>query len=444
MSKYRLRAKSQHCQEQAGQQNQVDGEIMLGLARAAGHRRVDDVGDADVMVVNTCAFIDAAREESVDAILRLARAKGRDAGRRLIVTGCLAERYAEELKREIPEIDALVGVGALERINEAIAGGGRTVFRGAKHYLASAMLEREVDDERGWAYVKVSEGCDHECSFCVIPRIRGRHRSRPIDDVAAEVERLTARGIVEVNLVAQDLSAYGRDLGIADGLAALLYRLGRVRGLERVRCFYLYPSTLTDEALEAMARVETVCKYVDLPLQHADSEVLRRMRRARDADALRRIIERVRRHLGDPVLRTAFITGFPGETDEAFERLLRFVHEVEFDYVAAFRYSPEEGSPAASLDGAVPRHVAEFRRDRLLAEQEDIASRRHERWVGRRVRVLVEGRDGAGTWFGRTEGQAPEIDGVTWLGPASGLSPGRLVEAEITASSGPELFAQVL
>jgi ribosomal protein S12 methylthiotransferase len=245
-----------------------------------------------------------------------------------------------------------------------------------------------------------------------------------------------------VNLIAQDLSAYGRDLGLNEGLAQLLYRLGRVSRIERIRCFYLYPNTLTDAAIEAMARVETVCKYVDMPLQHADADVLRRMRRARDTDALRRIVGRVRDKLGDPVVRTAFITGFPGETDAAFDRLLGFLEEVRFDHVAAFRYSHEEGSAAAELDGLVPRHVAEFRRDRLLSLQEPIAEERRGRWIGRRVPVLVCGKDEEGAWYGRTEGQAPEIDGVTWLdGDVSNLQ-GRIVEVVVSGSDSEDLYAE--
>jgi ribosomal protein S12 methylthiotransferase len=422
--------------------NQVDGELMLGRARAAGHEIVAKSDEADVLVVNTCAFIDAAREESVNAILELARAKAERTGRRLVVTGCLAERYAPELVKEIPEIDALVGTGALDRFTEALDADGGAVFKGAKHYLPAAAMDRIVTERDGSAYVKVSEGCDHECAFCVIPQIRGKHESRALEDVAAEAERLASQGVVELNLIAQDLSAYGRDLGVKEGLAELLYRLARVRGIERIRCFYLYPSTLTDAALDAMARIDTVCKYVDIPLQHADTAVLRRMRRARDTDNLRRIVERVRTRLGDPVLRTAFITGFPGETDAAFERLLAFVEEVRFDHVNVFRYSPEEGSGAAGLDGRVPRHVAQFRRDRLLAAQEPIAEERRGRWSGRRLRVLVCGQDDDGEWYGRTDGQAPEIDGVTYLAGDWSALRGRCADALITGSDAHDLYAE--
>ena len=422
--------------------NQVDGELMLGRARAEGHEVVSDSAAADVLVVNTCAFIDTAREESIDKILELARTKAARDGRRLVVTGCLAERYGEELAREIPEIDALVGTGALDRFPAAIESRGGTMFRGAKHYLPSADMERELADSDGSAYIKVSEGCDHDCAFCVIPQIRGRHQSRAIDDVVDEAERLVARGIVEVNLIAQDLSAYGRDRGVEDGLAALLYRLGRVGGLDRVRCFYLYPNTLADSALEAIARVENVCKYVDLPLQHADAEVLRSMRRARGADQLRRILDRVRARMGDPVIRTAFIVGYPGETDAAFERLRSFVEEVRFDHVAVFRYSPEEGSAAAELPSRVPRHVAEFRRDRLLAVQELIAEDRLARHIGRVERVLVCGRDEEGRWYGRTDGQAPEIDGVTYLDGDWSAFIGKCVPVSVTGSDAYDLYAE--
>jgi ribosomal protein S12 methylthiotransferase len=424
--------------------NQVDGELMLGQAAAAGHEIVERPGAADVLVVNTCAFIDVAREESVDAILELARIKAAGTGRRLVVTGCLAERYSSELAREIPEIDAMVGTGAIDRFGEALLADGGALFKGPKHYLPSALLERRIADGDGSAYLKVSEGCDHECAFCVIPQIRGRHQSRPIEDVAAEAERLVERGLVELNLVAQDLSAYGRDLGIKEGLAQLLHRLGRVDGLERVRCFYLYPSTLTDAAIDAMASVDAVCNYVDIPLQHADGNVLRRMRRARDADALRSIVARVRARLGDPVLRTAFITGFPGETDAAFQRLLAFVEEIRFDHVAVFRYSDEEGSAAADLDGRVPRHVAEFRRDRLLAAQESIAEDLRARWIGQTARVLVCGRDDEGAWYGRTDGQAPEIDGVTWLQGDWSSMQGRCAQVRICGADGHDLFAEHL
>lgn len=420
--------------------NQVDGELMLGQASAEGHEIVDDPDRADVLVVNTCAFIEAAREESVDAILQLAARKG---DRRLVVTGCMAERYREELRREIPEIDALVGTGGVGRFTEAVSGRAAAVFTDEKHYLPAAAAARRVSGHDGSAYVKVSDGCDHECSFCVIPTFRGKHRSRPIDDVAAEVEGLVAAGVVEVNLVAQDLSAYGRDRGDREGLAALLARLGRIGGLARVRCLYLYPSTLTDEALAAINEIDAVVPYIDIPLQHADGEVLRRMRRARDTGQIERILERVRSAVDDAYVRTSFIVGFPGETDAAFARLRSFVESSEFDRIAVFAYSPEEDSGAAGLDGGVDATVASDRRDELLALQEPISGRRLAGRVGGTEKVLVTGRDDGGSVVGRTPRQAPEIDGVTFLGSGVDAPPGTIVTATVTGSDDYDLFAEV-
>jgi ribosomal protein S12 methylthiotransferase len=422
--------------------NQVDGELMLGRALAEGHTLVDDAGEADVLVVNTCAFIEQAREESIDTILGLARIKEGADGRRLVVTGCMAERYGGELHAEMPEIDALVGTGALDRFTEALDARGGALFKGSKHYLPSASMQRLIAGNDGSAYLKVSEGCDHECSFCVIPSFRGRHESRTPDDVVAEAETLAASGIVELNLIAQDLSAYGRDLDLTEGLAALLSRLGRVPHLERVRCFYLYPNTLTDAALDAIATVDNVCAYVDLPLQHADPDVLRRMRRARDTDQLRRIVDRARERIENAVLRTAFIVGFPGETEDAFDRLCRFVEEMRFDHVAVFGYSREEGSAAAELDGVVPPAVIERRRDTLLALQETIAEERLAERVGRVERVLVCGLGDDGCWYGRTDGQAPEIDGVTFVDGDLAAWRGRLISARVTACDAYDLYAE--
>ncbi len=425
--------------------NQVDGELMLGRARARGYEIVARPEDADVLVVNTCAFIEAARAESIDAILELAQIKRARADRRLVVTGCMAERYTEELAAEIPEIDALVGTGAIDRFVEAVdapRAAAPAVFKGAKHYLPAAAMERLVTERDGSAYVKVSEGCDHECTFCVIPQIRGRHESRPIDDVAGEVERLAGAGIVEVNLVAQDLSAYGKDLGLRDGLASLLFRLGRVRGVDRIRCYYLYPNTLTDTALDAMAAVDNVCRYVDLPLQHADAGVLRAMRRGGDPERLRRLVDRVRERVDRVVLRSSFIVGFPGETEAAFENLCRFVEQTAFDRIAVFTYSREEGSPAALLPEQVAPEIAERRRDQLLAIQEPIAEARLASRVGTIERVLVCGPGEDGAWYGRTDGQGPEIDGVTWLDRGLARWRGRCLPMRIVGSDAYDLWGE--
>jgi len=424
--------------------NQVDGELMLGRARAAGHEIVEDPESADVLVVNTCAFIEAAREESVNTILELARVKAAREGRHLVVTGCMAERYGDELTGAIPEIDAMVGTGALDRFPDALDAAGGVVLRGAKHYLPAAWMDRIVTETDGSAYLKVSDGCDHECSFCVIPSFRGRHESRPIEDIAAEAERLVAGGIVELNLIAQDLSAYGRDQGLKEGLAQLLWRLGRVGGLARVRCFYLYPSTLSDAALDAIREVDNVVPYIDIPLQHCDAGILRRMRRHKDTGQVRRILERIRERVPGAAIRSSFIVGFPGETEAAFESLCAFVEEIRFHRIAVFAYSAEQGSAAFGLPHPVDAQTAVERRDRLLALQEPISAAHLCDQVGRRQRVLVCGRDGEeGHWYGRTDFQAPEIDGVTFLGGDCEKLNGRLVEAEITGSDAMDLFADL-
>lgn len=424
--------------------NQVDGELMLGYARAAGYELVDEADGADVIVVNTCAFIQEAREESIDKILEMAAVKARVQGGRLVVSGCLAERYGEQLAAELPEIDAFVGTGALNRVVDAATVGGGAIFRAAKHYLPSALMQRVVSGNDGGAYLKVSEGCDHECSFCVIPDIRGRHHSRPIDDIVAEAEQLVERGIREVNLVAQDLSAYGKDLMLDQGLAVLLHRLGRVDGLARIRCHYLYPNTLSDAALDAINGIDTVCSYIDIPLQHADAAVLMAMRRARGSQQLLRLIKRIRERVEDPVIRTTFIVGFPGETDAAFENLRGFVEEVGFDHISVFKYSREDGSGAAELGGQVPDHVAEHRRDVLLAVQEPISASRAQRFVGRVEPLLVCGHDGDAGCYGRTRGQAPEIDGVTFLGADVDVAPGSLIDVRITGCDAYDLYARPL
>jgi len=424
--------------------NQIDGELMLGYARAAGYELADQPDDADVLVVNTCAFIEEAREESIGKILEMAEVKARAEGRRLVVTGCLAERYGEQLASEIPEVDAFVGTGALDRVVDAAESRGGAIFKAAKHYLPSALMERVVSGNDGSAYLKVSEGCDHECSFCVIPDIRGKHQSRTIDDIVTEAERLVERGVLEVNLVAQDLSAYGKDQMLDQGLAALLYRLGRVDGLARIRCHYLYPNTLSDAALDAINDVDTVCPYIDLPLQHADAAVLVAMRRARGPQQLLRLIERIRARVEDPVLRTTLIVGFPGETDAAFENLRRFVEEVGFDHISVFKYSREEGSAAATLDHQVPEHVAEHRRDVLLSIQERISAARLQRFVGRVEPLLLCGYDSDAGCYGRTRGQAPEIDGLTFLGTDVEAGPGSLIDVRITGCDAYDLYARPL
>jgi ribosomal protein S12 methylthiotransferase len=414
--------------------NQVDSEIMLGVLARDGHELVLDPESADVLVVNTCAFIGPAKEESIDAILDAARLKAARAGRRLVVTGCLAQRYADDLRTSLPEVDVFVGTGDLGRIGEAVdapPAGAPVVYRGAQHVLPRHDVAPRVRTGAWWtAYLKVSEGCDHTCSFCIIPKIRGRHESRPIDDVVAEAEALAADGTLELNLIAQDLTAYGRDLPGDASLARLLRALAiRVPALRWIRLLYAYPSSVTDALLEVMATEPAVCRYLDMPLQHASDRMLRAMRRERSAAALRSLIVRIRAAVPGIALRTAFIVGFPGETDDDARALCDFVEEMAFDRVGVFRYSKEENTHAATLPGHLPERVKQARWERLMETQARVAARLARAQVGRDVEVLLEEETRPGLFVGRTATQAPEIDGTIVVeGPGE---PGEIVTARV-------------
>ena len=418
--------------------NQVDSEVMLGVLARRGHEMVLDPDAADVLVVNTCAFIGPAKEESIDAILDLAAVKAARAGRRLVVSGCLAQRYADDLQQALPEVDVFVGTGDLLRIADAVEAplaDAPVVYRGAQHVLPPHGVAARVRTGAWWtAYLKVSEGCDHACSFCIIPKIRGRHESRSIDDLVAEAASLAAEGAVELSLIAQDLTAYGRDLPGDASLARLLRALAvRVPDVRWLRLLYAYPSSVTDELLEVMADEPAVCPYLDMPLQHISDRMLRAMRRERSGAAIRRLIARIRRAVPEIALRTSFIVGFPGETDADVRELCDFLEEAEFDHVGVFLYSQEENTPAAAFPEQLSEAVKAERWERVMAAQAHIASRRAAAHRGRTVEVLVEGRDARGRLIGRTRGQAPEIDGRTYLhgrGAAGDLVQARIVGTE--------------
>jgi len=427
--------------------NQVDSEIMTGVLARRGHELVLDPDEADVLVVNTCAFITPAKEESIDAILELARVKAAREGRRLVVTGCLAQRYADDLRESLPEVDVFVGTGDLLRIADAVEGPAApepVVYRGAQHVLPAHAVATRVRTGSWWtAYLKVSEGCDHTCSFCIIPKIRGRHESRPLDDVLAEAESLAGEGVLELNLIAQDLTAYGRDLpgdvSLARLLRALAVRVPRVRWL---RLLYAYPASVTDELLEVMADEGAVCRYLDMPLQHIADPMLRAMRRERSGEAIRRLIARVREAVPGIALRSSFIVGFPGETDAHVDELCAFLEEAEFERVGVFRYSEEEGTHAATLPGHLPEPVKQARWERVMAVQAGVAARRAAAQVGRVVEVLVEERDARGRRVGRTATQAPEIDGTIVL--RGRAEPGELVRVRVTGADTYDLRGDIL
>ena len=450
--------------------NLVDGEVMLGLARDAGHEITADAEHADAIVVNTCAFIDQAKEESVNAILEMAQLKRDGACKRLIVTGCLAERYRDQLKAEIPEIDVVLGTGEVPEIVGAIAGATAGAgsaplpfFRSRDAlspseprnpgtpeptYLYDASTPRLVTTPRHYAYVKVAEGCDYTCAFCIIPTLRGSYRSREEDSIVVEAERLAAQGVRELLLISQDTTFFGIDRGERGALARLLRRLNQVDGLEWIRLLYLYPTTITDDVLDAMAECEKVCKYVDLPLQHASAEVLRRMRRPGNRDAYDKLLARIRRRVPGVTLRTTFIVGFPGETEQDVDELVDFVRATEFDHVGVFTYSHEEGTRAHAMDDDVPASVKAARRDRVMRLQKQIVGRKHKARLGETVRVLVDGPSPESPLVlqGRVEGQAPDIDAVVYLSDCdpSEIASGQMISAQVIGAKGYDLVASVI
>ncbi len=418
--------------------NQVDAEVMLGSLVREGYEVTLDPAEADVLLVNTCSFIQPAKEESIETILEMARYKAASEGRKLVVTGCLAERYGRDLQGEMPEVDAFVGTGDFLRLPEILrdAGlrrsAGPLAYVGAQHVLPDHQVPRILTGQHFSAYLKVSEGCNHRCAFCIIPKIRGRHESRPVDDLVREAAGLAAQGVRELNLIAQDLTAYGRDLESRSSLAELLGELARVEGIDWIRLLYCYPNFVTGELLEAIAREPKVCPYVDMPLQHGSDRMLRAMRRERSADSLRALVARIRGRVPAVAIRTSFIVGFPGETEHDFDDLCRFVRDLEFERVGVFRYSKEENTEAGGLSDQVPEEVKEERWHRLMRLQREISRRGNERAVGTVVPVLACGTDDDGRPYGRTRQQAPEIDGVVYLDGE--FEPGEIVESRITAA----------
>jgi ribosomal protein S12 methylthiotransferase len=426
----------------------VDGEVMLGRLQGAGYRLVADAKQADVVVVNTCAFIDRAKQESVDTILEMAREKDTGRARRLVVTGCLTQRYDAELRKEIPEIDATLGTGQVEGIVRAVSGEATSLAEagpGLPTWVYDHTAPRVLSTPPWLAYLKISEGCDYTCSFCIIPTLRGRHRSRGVEDVVAEARGLAARGVREIVLVAQDSTRYGLDHGVRDGLAYLLRRLGRVDGIRWIRVMYAYPSTLTDPILDAIASEEKVVKYVDIPLQHASGPVLKRMKRPTGRGNLLGMVERIRERVPGVAIRTSFIVGFPGESAEDFESLLDFVEKGQFDNVGVFTFSDEEGTSSFVLPGRVPARVKESRRRKLMARQKRVSLEKNRARVGERVEVLVEGShpDSDLLLRGRLASQAPEIDGQVILNDGT-ARPGSFVTCEVTEAHPYDLVARIL
>jgi ribosomal protein S12 methylthiotransferase len=496
--------------------NLVDSEVMMGLLHRGGAQLTPRAEDADILVVNTCSFIDSAKQESVDTILEMVQHKIANGGRaqRLIVAGCLVERYRDEIRANIPEVDAVVGTGELEAILEA-AGLSRPTTNSPFPILTTAQIDRHASsvnqhsrpepdapqllhettsrpegdareqsgrfsrdtwdgataalptylysDEtprilttpRSSAYIKIAEGCDHPCSFCIIPQLRGKFRSRPLASIVAEAKSLIAQGVREITLIGQDTTCYGEDL-LPDAatnkrpeLADLLEALAPLPGLKWLRFLYAYPNKITSRLLQTIARHDTIANYLDVPLQHASANVLKRMRRGGTSDRFLQIIAQARKTIPNLVLRTSFIVGFPGETEADFEELCAFIQAAQIDWLGVFSYSDEEGAGAFSLDEKVPKRTIEARRRKLMRLQQKISRKARKQWIGRELDILVEGESEETDllWQGRSLDQAPEIDGkvlINDFGPHEALVPGTFYRAEITESHDYDVVARIL
>jgi ribosomal protein S12 methylthiotransferase len=451
--------------------NLVDSEVMLGLAQQGGHELTQEAGQAEVLIVNTCAFIDSAKQESIDTILEMARHKTDGNCKRLIVTGCMAERYRDELKKEIPEIDAVLGTGQVPEIVGAITGGATpmTFYRGAPGtlapgtsapgtlapraapgalptYIYDADTPRLMATPKHYAYVKIAEGCDYKCAFCIIPTLRGEYRSRPGDSIVREARALASRGVKELLLISQDTTFYGIDRNERGALGRLLRELNGIEGLEWIRLLYLYPTTIDDGTLAAMAECEKVCNYIDLPLQHASNAVLKRMKRPGTRQSYDALLTRIRERVPGVALRTTFIAGFPGETEADVEELCSFISDHAFDHVGVFTYSHEEGTSAYQLDDDVPARSKAARRSRVMELQKRLVRKRQRARIGERVRVMVDGPspDHDLVLRARLPTQAPDIDASVFLTDCdpSDYRPGDLVDVEIVGAKGYDLLVR--
>jgi ribosomal protein S12 methylthiotransferase len=462
--------------------NLVDSEVMMGLLARAGAELTPRAEDADVIVVNTCSFIDRAQQESVDAILEMARHKTEGRAQKLVVAGCLVERYRNEIQKDIPEVDAVVGTGELHQILSAAGIAATSAPQPAESpfHILTSRPEGDARESRGrfsrdeWqgavgdlpnylydettprilatpsysAYIKIAEGCDHPCTFCIIPQLRGKFRSRRFESVIAEAEQLSASGVREITLIGQDTTCYGEDLGLKDGLALLLEKLAGVEGLRWVRFLYAYPNKISTRLLETIAAHENICSYMDVPLQHASAAVLKRMQRGSSAEIFLRSIEKMRRIVPDITLRTTFIVGFPGETERDFHELCSFVRQAEFDWMGAFGYSDEEGARAHGLDGKLPAREVESRRRELMKIQQRISKKKKKNLVGREFDLLLEGTSDESDllWQGRTAMHAPEIDGKVLVNDCPDdldPRPGEFYRCRITEAHDYDLVAQI-
>lgn len=414
--------------------NQVDGELMLDKLQEAGYIIQNDVAGCDAVIVNTCGFIEAAKKEAIENILDVAGYKSDGEVSKLVVTGCLSERYQGEIREEIPEVDAVVGIGAdadiVSVMDRVFAGEEVEEFPDKEQLPLEG--ERLLTTPDSWAYLKIGEGCSNNCAFCAIPSIRGRFRSRPIESITAEATALAARGVKEIILIAQDTSLYGKDLYGELKLPELLRQLAKIDGIHWIRFLYTYPERITDELLEVMKTEPKVVHYLDIPLQHADAGVLKRMHRVGSRESFTALIEKIRREIPDICLRTTVMTGFPGETDEAFENLAEFVKEMKFDNLGCFVFSPEEGTAAAEMEDQVEDEVKAHRQELIMQMQHDIAAEKNRACVGKTLEVVVGGYNKYDDVFvGRSYRSVPEIDGLVFFTGEKEMQPGDFVDVDI-------------
>ncbi|MEP7353571.1 MAG: 30S ribosomal protein S12 methylthiotransferase RimO [Acidobacteriota bacterium] len=399
--------------------NLVDSEVMMGQLTSKGHELTHDPSDADVIVVNTCSFIDPAKQESIDTILEMAEYKKTGRAQRLVVAGCLVERFRGDIVANMPEVDAVIGTNELERVVEMCEGLQPVEGQTIEPYLYHDATPRVLATPKHFAYLKIAEGCDHPCTFCVIPQYRGNFRSRRFESVITEATRLFSQGVRELNLIGQDTTCYGEDLGLKDGLALLLARLSEIETTHPkwVRFLYCYPNRVTQKLLDTIAEHASLVKYIDIPLQHASGNVLKRMKRGANGDIFLKLLERIRKTIPDVAIRTSMIVGFPGETDADFEELCQFAKAAKLDRLGVFSYSDEDSSASYALDAKVDKKTIYARKRKLMSVQRPISKARNRELIGRELQVLVEGptADSDLVWQARLSTQAPEIDGVCYI-----------------------------
>ena len=427
--------------------NLVDAEIMMGILNRKGYKLVGDFEEADIILVNTCGFIESAKQESIDTILDLAQLKETGNLKLLIVTGCLAQRYANELKEEIPEIDAIVGTGSYQQIDEIIANlekENNIVSLNDIEFAYNEDLPRYVTTPDYMAYLKIGEGCDNHCTYCIIPKLRGKYRSRKIEDIVKEAKDLAAKGVKELVVIAQDTTKYGFDLYGEVKLPELLEELAQIEGIKWIRIMYSYPESITEELVKVMKKYDNICNYFDMPIQHASNRILKLMNRHTTKEEIRAKVEMIRSYLPDATLRTTIIVGFPGETDEDFKEVIEFAKEIKFDRLGAFAYSREEDTAADKLPNHLEEEVKLRRRDELMLVQQGISEELNSKKIGNEYEVLIEEQIEDKVYIGRTQGDAEEIDSIVYVKSENQLEPGDFVKVKIDKALEYDLMGDVI